>query len=151
MTEITLVGNLTADPDLRFTPTGKPVASLTVAVNKRVKLPDGSWENGESSYYRGTAWGKLAEHVAESLTRGARVVAVGRLEIREYETRQGHRSVSAEVNLDDIGPSLMFGPAVRNPNSPQKQPAAAWPPPTPNQQPHDPWAQTGENNDPPPF
>ena len=55
MTEITLVGNLTADPDLRFTPTGKPVASLTVAVNKRVKLPDGSWENGETSYYRCTA------------------------------------------------------------------------------------------------
>lgn len=153
MTEITLIGNLTADPDLRFTSTGKPVANITVAVSKRTRLPDGSWENGDSSFYRCTAWGKLAEHVAESLTRGTRVIAVGRLEIREYETQQGYRRVSAEVTLDDIGPSLMFGPAVRNPNSQTGQPAAAWPPPSqPTQQPHDPWGQTGNTNDaPPPF
>ena len=105
MTDITITGNLTADPELRFTPQGKPCASLQIAVNKRVKQPDGSWGDGPTSYYRCTAWGQLAEHVTGSLTKGARVIVQGRLEIREYETRDGQRRTAAEVQVDDIGPS----------------------------------------------
>lgn len=154
MTEITLVGNLTADPELRFTPSGKPVANMTVAVSKRTRLPDGTWENSDSSFFRCTAWGKLAEHVAESLTRGARVIATGRLEIREYETQQGYRRVSAEVTLDDIGPSLLFAPHNRTNTPHNNAGAAGWPPqpqPAAASTPQDPWAQQTGGNDAPPF
>lgn len=165
MTAITLTGNLTADPELRFTPQGKPCASLQVAANKRVKQPDGSWGDGPTSYYRCTAWGQLAEHVAESLARGARVIIQGRLEIREYETRDGQRRVAAEIQADDIGPSLRF--ATAHPERAPRQ-GAGWstqtPPVTPRasqagdpwsppQQPaQDPWGQqTGGADDAPPF
>lgn len=165
MTAITLAGNLTTDPELRFTPQGKPCASLQVAVNKRVKQPDGSWGDGPTSYYRCTAWGQLAEHVAESLAKGARVIIQGRLEIREYETRDGQRRVAAEIQVDDIGPSLRF--ATAQPERPARQ-GAGWPPPTPpvmprasqagdpwappQQQPtQDPWGQQAGADDAPPF
>lgn len=165
MTDITLTGNLTADPELRFTPQGKPCASLQVAVNKRAKQPDGSWGDGPTSYYRCTAWGQLAEHVAESLAKGARVIVQGRLEIREYETRDGQRRVAAEIQVDDIGPSLRF--ATAQPERAPRQ-GAGWPtqaPPVtprasqagdpwspPQQQPaQDPWGQQTGADDAPPF
>lgn len=165
MTDITLTGNLTADPELRFTPQGKPCAVLQVAVNKRVKQPDGSWADGPASYYRCTAWGQLAEHVAESLTKGARVIVQGRLEIREYETRDGQRRVAAEIQVDDIGPSLRF--ATARPERAAARQGAGWPPQappvtprasqagdpwSPPQQPtQDPWGQQTGVDDAPPF
>lgn len=164
MTSITLIGNLTADPELRFTPQGKPCASLQIAVNKRTKQPDGSWGDGPTSYYRCTAWGQLAEHVAESLTKGTRVIVQGRLEIREYETRDGQRRTAAEVLIDDVGPSLRF--ATAHPERAPRQ-GAGWPtqtPPaaprasqagdpwSPPQQPaQDPWGQQMGADDAPPF
>lgn len=165
MTDITLTGNLTADPELRFTPQGKPCAALQVAVNKRVKQPDGSWADGPASYYSCTAWAQLAEHVAESLTKGSRVIVQGRLEIREYETRDGQRRVAAEIQVDDIGPSLRFATARSEraarqgagwpPQAPPVTPRASqagdpWSPP--QQQPQDPWGQqAGGADDAPPF
>ena len=165
MTAITLTGNLTADPELRFTPQGRPCASLQIAVNKRVKRPDGAWGDGPTSYYRCTAWGQLAEHVAESLTKGARVIIQGRLEIREYETRDGQRRTAAEIQIDDIGPSLRFATAHperaarqgagRSTQAPPVTPRASqagdpWAPP---QQPaQDPWGQQQAGaDDAPPF
>lgn len=165
MTAITLTGNLTTDPELRFTPQGKPCASLQIAVNKRVKQPDGSWGDGPTSYYRCTAWGQLAEHVAESLAKGTRVIVQGRLDIREYETRDGQRRVAAEIQVDDVGPSLRFATAL--PERAARQ-GAGWPtqaPPvtprasqagdpwSPPQQPaQDPWGQQpGGADDAPPF
>ena len=165
MTTITIAGNLTADPELRFTPPGKPLAALAVAVNKRVKQPDGSWSDGPTSYYRCTAWGALAEHVAESLAKGTRVIVQGRLDIREYETRDGQRRTAAEIQVDDVGPSLRFATARPERTS---QRGAGWPPQQPAAAPHtpqtgDPWAQqqrsaqdpwgqqTGGADDAPPF
>lgn len=138
MTSVTLIGNLTADPELRFTPQGKPCASLQIAVNKRVKQPDGSWGDGPTSYYRCTAWGQLADHVAESLTKGTRVIVQGRIEIREYETRDGQRRTAAEVQIDDIGPSLRFATAQSERAARQ---GAGWPPQAPRaSQAGDPWS-----------
>lgn len=165
MTDITLIGNLTADPELRFTPQGKPCAALQVAVNKRVKQPDGSWADGPASYYRCTAWGQLAEHVTESLAKGSRVIVQGRLEIREYETRDGQRRVAAEIQVDDIGPSLRFATA-RAERTPRQ--GAGWPPQAPpvtprasqagdpwyppqQQSTQDPWGQQTGADDAPPF
>lgn len=164
MTTITIAGNLTADPELRFTPQGKPCAALQVAVNKRVKQPDGSWGDGPTSYYRCTAWGQLAEHVAESLAKGARVIVQGQLEVREYETRDGQRRTAAEIQVDDIGPSLRF--ATARPERTPRQ-GAGWPAQTPPvtprasqagdpwrppQQPaQDPWGQQAGAADAPPF
>ena len=165
MTSVTLIGNLTADPELRFTPQGKPCAGLQIAVNKRVKQPDGSWGDGPTSYYRCTAWGQLAEHVAESLTKGTRVIVQGRIEIREYETRDGQRRTAAEVQIDDIGPSLRFATA-QSERAPRQ--GAGWPPQaspvtprasqagdpwSPPQQPtQDPWGQQPAGvDDAPPF
>ena len=164
MTAITLTGNLTADPELRFTPQGKPCTDVQVAVNKRVKQPDGSWGDGPTSYYRCTAWGQLAEHVAVSLTKGTRVIVQGRLEIREYESRDGQRRNAAEIQIDDIGPSLRF--ATAHPERATRQ-GAGWsaqtPPVTPRasqagdpwappqQQPQDPWGQRAGAADAPPF
>ena len=164
MTAITIAGNLTTDPELRFTPQGKPCTDVQVAVNKRVKQPDGTWSDGPTSYYRCTAWGQLAEHVAESLTRGARVIVQGRLGIREYETRDGQRRTAAEIQVDDIGPSLRFATARPERTS---QRGAGWsaqtPPVTPRasqagdpwappQQPaQDPWGQQAGATDAPPF
>ena len=164
MTAITIAGNLTADPELRFTPQGKPCAACQVAVNKRVKQPDGSWGDGPTSYYRCTAWGQLAEHVAESLTKGARVIVQGRLEIREYETRDGQRRVAAEIQVDDVGPSLRFAtaqaeraprqgagwPAQTPPVTPRASQAGdPWSPPRQSAQ--DPWGQQAGADDAPPF
>jgi single-strand DNA-binding protein len=103
----TITGNLTADPELRFTPTGRAVASFTIANTPR--YPDkatGQWKDAETWFVRCSAWGELGENIAASLTRGAAVVAVGRLAYRGWETKEGEKRGAVELTVDDIGPSL---------------------------------------------
>jgi single-strand DNA-binding protein len=114
-TVITVQGNLTADPELRFTPQGKPVASFTVASTpRRFDRQSSKWVDGEALFLRCSAWNDLGEHVAESLTRGAKVVVVGRLVQRSYETQQGEKRTVVEVQADDVGASLVFATAKVN-------------------------------------
>jgi single-strand DNA-binding protein len=110
-TTVTLVGNLCADPELTFTPTGTPVANLRLAVTPRIRQQD-EWADGPTSFYRVTCWRQLAEHAADTLTKGARLLVTGRLRIRQYETDDGHRGQAAEVDADDLGPSLLFATAT---------------------------------------
>jgi single-strand DNA-binding protein len=110
-TLVTLVGNLCADPDLSVTPQGTPVATLRLAVTPRVRQQQ-EWTDGPTSFYRVTCWRGLAEHAADSLTKGARVLVSGRLRIRQYETDDGHRGQAAELDADDLGPSLLFATAT---------------------------------------
>lgn len=104
--ELTVVGNLTADPDLRYTPKGDPVATFTVASTPRVKV-NGEWSDGEPLFLRCQVWRDTAEHVAESLTRGARVVVTGRLKARSYE-KDGQKRTVTELEVEEIGPSLRY-------------------------------------------
>lgn len=112
---VTIVGNLTKDPELRFTTGGKGVASFGLAVNRRYQV-NGEWQD-QTSYFNIVAWGQLGENVASSLTKGMRVVVSGRLEQREYQNREGEKRTSIEINADEIGPSLRWATASveRNP------------------------------------
>jgi single-strand DNA-binding protein len=111
-TIITVVGNLTADPELRFTSSGVGVASFTVASTPRTLDRDtGKWKDGEALFMRCSIWRQAAENVAESLTRGARVVVTGRLQQRSYETREGEKRTVVELQVDEIGPSLRYATA----------------------------------------
>jgi single-strand DNA-binding protein len=105
-----ITGNLTDDPELRFTPNGTAVASLRVAVTARVK-DDQGWKDGDTSYFRVNLWRSLAEHAAESLTKGDRVIVVGRLKARSWETPEGDKRSVVEVEADEIGPSLRWATA----------------------------------------
>jgi single-strand DNA-binding protein len=103
----TITGNLTADPELRFTSTGRPVASFTIASTPR--FPDresGEWKDGETWFVRCSAWGDTAENIAGSLSKGAAVIAAGRLRCRTWETTEGDKRATVELTVDDIGPSL---------------------------------------------
>ena len=105
----TIVGNLTADPELRFTPNGVAVANFTVASTPRTfDRQSGEWRDGDALFMRCTAWRDPAEHVAESLTRGDRVVVQGRLRQRSFETRDGDKRTVVELDVDDVGPSLRY-------------------------------------------
>lgn len=106
---ITLVGNLTQEPTLRFTPTGRAVANFGIAVGRRYQQ-NGEWVE-QTSFFEVTAWGELGEHVAASIVKGSRVIVVGRLEQREYTTRDGDKRTVVEVVADDIGPSLRWATA----------------------------------------
>jgi single-strand DNA-binding protein len=111
-TVITIAGNLTGDPDLRYTATGTAVASFTVAASRRLFDQDsGQWKDGDTLFLRCSAWRQLAEHTAESLTKGARVVVTGRLRQREYETTDGEKRTVYEVDADDVGASLLWATA----------------------------------------
>ena len=111
-TIITVAGNLTADPELRYTPTGVAVAAFTVAASRRSYDQDtGQWKDGDTLFLRCSAWRHLAEHVGESLTKGTRVLVTGRLRQREYETTEGEKRTVYEVDADDVGPSLRFATA----------------------------------------
>jgi single-strand DNA-binding protein len=110
-TTTTIVGNLTEDPELRFAPNGVAVANFTVAVTPRVKDGDG-WRDGETSFFRCTAWRSLAENLAESLTKGTRIVVQGRLQQRSWETPEGERRSVVEVQVDEAGPSLRWATAT---------------------------------------
>jgi single-strand DNA-binding protein len=111
-TIITVVGNLTADPELRFTPSGAAVANFTVASTPRTfDRQTQEWKDGDALFLRCNVWRQAAENVAESLTRGARVVVSGRLKQRSYETKEGEKRTVVEVEVDEVGPSLRYATA----------------------------------------
>ena len=175
-TVLTLVGNLTADPEMRFTPSGAAVASFTVASTPRTfDRQAGEWKDGETLFMRCSIWRDAAENVAESLTKGTRVIVQGRLVQRSYTTREGENRTVVEMQVDEIGPSLRYAKAqvTRQPRSsghagptafgsgigqPQQQapaqPATAgtWQAPQ-GSAPNDPWATSGQAafQDEPPF
>jgi single-strand DNA-binding protein len=178
-TVITVVGNLTDDPELRFTPSGAAVANFTVASTPRsFNKQTNEWEDGEALFLRCSIWRQAAENVAESLQRGMRVVVQGRLRARTWETREGEKRTSFEIDVEEIGPSLKFATAKVNRVSRggggggyssgggQQGGAAApaddpWATPAPQgsaapaggQAPagNDPWGAPGVANDEPPF
>ncbi len=114
-TVITVIGNLTADPELRFTPAGAAVANFTVASTPRTfDRNTNEWKDGEALFLRCNIWREAAENVAESLTRGSRVIVSGRLKQRSYETREGEKRTVVELEVDEIGPSLRYATAKVN-------------------------------------
>jgi single-strand DNA-binding protein len=114
-TIITVVGNLTDDPELRFTPSGAAVANFTVASTPRnFNRQTNEWEDGEAMFLRCSIWRQAAENVAESLQRGMRVVVQGRLKARSYETREGEKRTVFELDVEEVGPSLKFATAKVN-------------------------------------
>ena len=176
-TVITVVGNLTDDPELRFTPSGAAVANFTVASTPRsFNKQTNEWEDGEALFLRCSIWRQAAENVAESLQRGMRVVVQGRLRARTWETREGEKRTSFEIDVEEIGPSLKFATAKVNRvsrggggggySSGGQQAAGAaaddpWATPAPQGSPApaggqspaagDPWGAPGVANDEPPF
>jgi single-strand DNA-binding protein len=111
-TTLTITGNLTADPDLRFTGTGTAVAAFTVAASRRVyDQATGAWKDGDTLFLRCSAWRELADHAAETLTKGTRVIVTGRLKQRSYETPEGDKRTVYELDADDVGPSLKWATA----------------------------------------
>ena len=114
-TQITISGNLVDDPELRFTPAGQPVARFRVASTPRFKdNQTGEWKDGDSLFLTCNVWRQAAENVAESLTRGMRVIVSGRLRQRSYETKEGEKRTVYEVEVDDVGPSLRNASAKVN-------------------------------------
>lgn len=112
---VTVVGNLTNDPELRFTPNGAAVASFTVASSSRVlDKTTNEWKDGDTTYLRCSVWRQYAENVAESLTKGTRVIVTGRLKQRSYETREGEKRTVMEIDVDDVGPALRYATAKVN-------------------------------------
>lgn len=111
-TTLTIVGNLTADPELRFTPSGAAVANFTVASTPRkFDKATGGWKDAEAIFMRCTVWRQLAENVAESLRRGDAVIAVGRLQSKSFETREGDKRTVLELQVEELGASLKFSTA----------------------------------------
>jgi single-strand DNA-binding protein len=108
--QVMLVGNLTDDPELRFTPNGAAVANFRLAVTPRVRDGD-SWKDGETSFFRINVWRQQAENVAETLQKGTRCIVIGRLRTRSWETPEGEKRSVTEVEADEIGPSLKFATA----------------------------------------
>lgn len=124
-TVITVIGNLTADPELRFTQSGAAVANFTVASTPRVKKGD-EWVDGDALFLRCNIWRQAAENVAESLTRGARVIVSGRLKQRSFETREGEKRTVVELDVDEVGPSLKYATASVNKVARQGSGAASY-------------------------
>ena len=155
-TVITVVGNLTADPELRFTQSGIPVANFTIASTPRTfDRQSGEWKDGEALFLRASVWRDFAEHVAGSLTRGMRVVAQGNLRQRNYETNEGERRTSVELDVQEIGPSLRYatatvtrtarsGAAGTNPTNPNTTGTAPVTPAAAPQHSSDSWAVPSE-------
>jgi single-strand DNA-binding protein len=111
-TVITVVGNLTNDPELRFTPSGSAVANFTVASTPRTfDRQSNEWKDGETLFLRASVWREAAENVAETLTKGTRVIVQGRLKSRSYETKEGEKRTVIELEVDEIGPSLRYASA----------------------------------------
>jgi single-strand DNA-binding protein len=111
-TPITVVGNLTADPELRFTPSGAAVANFTVASTPRTfDRQTNDWKDGEALFLNCSVWRQAAENAAESLTRGMRVIVSGRLKARSYETREGEKRTVFEIDVDEVGPSMKYATA----------------------------------------
>ncbi|WP_247827526.1 single-stranded DNA-binding protein [Arthrobacter antioxidans] len=111
-TVITVIGNLTNDPELRFTPSGSAVANFTIASTPRTfDRQTNDWKDGETLFLRASVWREAAENVAETLTKGTRVVAQGRLKSRSYDTKEGEKRTVMELEVDEIGPSLRYASA----------------------------------------
>ncbi|MFC9251736.1 single-stranded DNA-binding protein [Amycolatopsis thailandensis] len=111
-TVLTVIGNLTTDPELRFTPSGAAVANFTVASTPRVlDRASGEWRDGDPMFLRCSLWKQAAENLAESLTRGTRVIVQGRLKQRSFETKEGEKRTVVELDVDEIGPSLRYAKA----------------------------------------
>ena len=106
---ITVVGNVTRDPELRYTQSGKATVNVGIAVNRRYQV-NGEWQE-QTSYMNVVAWDQLAENIAASLTKGSRVLVTGRLDVREYESREGGKRTAVEIVADEIGPSLRWATA----------------------------------------
>lgn len=126
-TIITIVGNLTADPELRVTSGNHAVVNFTVASTPRnYDKTTNAWVDGDALFMRCTAWRELAEHIAGSLQKGSRIIAQGRLTQRQYETKEGEKRTSMELEIDEIGPSLRYATAqVTRANTPGTFPASA--------------------------
>ncbi|MDJ0318571.1 single-stranded DNA-binding protein [Arthrobacter antibioticus] len=129
-TTITVIGNLTADPELRFTPSGSAVANFTIASTPRTfDRQSNEWKDGETLFLRASIWREAAENVAESLTKGTRVIVSGRLKSRTYDTKEGEKRTVMELEVDEIGPSLRYANATINrtqrTTNNQSNPAAA--------------------------
>jgi single-strand DNA-binding protein len=137
-----ITGNLTEDPEVHFTPNGAAVANLRVAVTARVKDGEG-WKDGDTSFFRVNVWRSLAEHVGDSLSKGDRVIIVGRLKTRSWETPEGERRTVTEVDAEEIGPSLRWATAKpqRTTNTTATAAAGSTTKPKPS----------GQFNDEPPF
>lgn len=111
-TVITVIGNLTGDPELRFTPSGAAVANFTIASTPRTfDRQSNEWKDGDTLFMRCSIWREAAENVAESLTKGTRVIASGRLVQRSYETREGEKRTVVELQVEEVGPSLRYASA----------------------------------------
>ncbi|MGZ4104859.1 MAG: single-stranded DNA-binding protein [Actinomycetota bacterium] len=109
---VTLVGNLTDDPELRFTAQGAAVANFRIAVSKRIRDPQtNEWKDGDTSFFRVNVWRQLAENVAESLARGTRVIVTGTLKMRQWETQEGEKRSVVEIEATEVGPSLKWATA----------------------------------------
>jgi single-strand DNA-binding protein len=114
-TTLNITGNLTSDPELRFTPSGSAVANFTIASTPRTfDKQSNEWKDGETLFLRCSAWREAAENVAESLTKGMRVLIEGRLKSRSYETKEGEKRTVIELEVDEIGPSLKYANAKVN-------------------------------------
>jgi single-strand DNA-binding protein len=109
-THVTITGNLTDDPELSYTPNGTAVANFRLAVTPRIKQGD-SWKDGETSFFRITAWRDLAEHLADSLAKGDRAIVHGQLRMRAWETPEGDKRSVVEVTAEEAGPSLRWATA----------------------------------------
>jgi single-strand DNA-binding protein len=109
-THVTIVGNLTDDPEVTFTPNGAPVCNFRVAVTARIKDGEG-WRDGDTSFYRITAWRQLAERIGDSLAKGHRVIVTGQLRARSWETPEGDKRTVVEVQAEEVGPSLRWATA----------------------------------------
>ncbi|MCP1388678.1 single-stranded DNA-binding protein [Corynebacterium sp. TA-R-1] len=116
-TQITVVGNLVADPELRFIPSGAPVANFRIASTPRsFNRETNQWEDGEALFLTCNCWRQMAENVAETLTKGMRVMVQGRLKQRSYQTREGENRTVFEIEVDEVGPSLKYASATVNRN-----------------------------------
>ena len=109
--QVVIVGNVTRDPELRYTPNGAALVKFGVAVSRRVRDDSGQWKDADTSFFDVTAWRTLAENVAESITQGSRVVVVGRLRTNSWETPEGERRSKVEIEAEEIAPSLKWATA----------------------------------------
>lgn len=154
-TVITIVGNLTADPELRWTQSGSPVASFTIASTPRsFDRQSGEWKDGDTLFMRCTAWREMAENIAETLRKGSRTVVRGRLVQRSFETREGDRRTVVELQADEVAVSLRHARAQVTRTGGQTQPDAASgfasaPAGQESSTGSDPWADTHMPSDPP--
>lgn len=144
-TNITVIGNLTADPELRYTQNGLPVVNFTIASTPRTfDRTSQEWKDGDALFLRASCWREFAEHVAGSLTKGMRVIATGRLRQRPYQDREGNQRTAIELEVDEIGPSLRYATAqvTRTASNASGQPR-----PAAQQVSDEPWSTPGASTD----